>query len=89
MSLRARISAAAGLAVGLAVLAAAVGVYLAVRSDLQGEIDQGLRQRAQVFVGPSGRAWRRPPGGYRRAPEGGIDEGGCSLLVGTAGRRRV
>ena len=59
MSLRARISAAAGLAVGLAVLAAAVGLYLAVRSDLQGEIDQGLRQRAQVFAGPAGSA---PPG---------------------------
>ncbi|HEY3866117.1 MAG TPA: HAMP domain-containing sensor histidine kinase [Solirubrobacteraceae bacterium] len=59
MSLRARIAAAAGIAVGLAVLAAAVGVYLAVRSDLQGEIDQGLRQRAQVFVGPAGSA---PPG---------------------------
>jgi two-component system, OmpR family, sensor histidine kinase MprB len=54
VSLRARISAAAGLAVGLAVLAAAIGVYLAVRSDLQGEIDKGLRQRAQAFVGPSG-----------------------------------
>jgi len=60
VSLRARISAAAGIAVGLAVLAAAVGVYLAVRSDLQGEIDQGLRQRAQVFTGPS-RSDAHPP----------------------------
>ena len=60
MSLRARISAAAGIAVGLAVLAAAVGVYLAVRSDLQGEIDQGLRQRAQAFTGPS-RSDAHPP----------------------------
>ncbi len=60
MSLRARISAAAGIAVGLAVLAAAVGVYLAVRSDLQGEIDHGLRQRAQVFTGPS-RSDAHPP----------------------------
>ncbi len=60
MSLRARISAAAGIAVGLAVLAAAVGVYLAVRSDLQGEIDKGLRQRAQVFTGPS-RSDDHPP----------------------------
>ena len=63
MSLRARISAAAGLAVGLAVLAAAVGIYVAVRSDLQGEIDQGLRQRAQVFVGPSGSGPAGAPGG--------------------------
>jgi two-component system sensor histidine kinase MprB len=61
VSLRARISAAAGLAVGLAVLAAAVGLYLAVRADLQGEIDQGLRQRAQAFTGPSG-SDAHPPG---------------------------
>jgi two-component system sensor histidine kinase MprB len=60
VSLRARISAAAGIAVGLAVLAAAVGVYLAVRSDLQGEIDKGLRQRAQAFTGPS-RSGAHPP----------------------------
>ncbi len=67
MSLRARISAAAGIAVGLAVLAAAVGVYLAVRSDLQGEIDQGLRQRAQAFVGPSGAGLAGVPGaGFHR-----------------------
>ncbi|HEY5046275.1 MAG TPA: HAMP domain-containing sensor histidine kinase [Solirubrobacteraceae bacterium] len=60
MSLRARISATAGLAVGLAVLAAAVGLYLAVRSDLQGEIDQGLRQRAQAFMADSNAS---PPAG--------------------------
>jgi two-component system sensor histidine kinase MprB len=60
VSLRARISATASLAVGLAVLAAAVGLYLAVRSDLQGEIDQGLRQRAQVFLADSN---ARPPVG--------------------------
>ena len=70
MSLRARIAAAAGLAVGLAVLAAAVGVYLAVRSDLQGEIDQGLRQRAQAFVGPAGAGpASQPPLGQ---PQGGF-----------------
>jgi two-component system sensor histidine kinase MprB len=61
VSLRARISAAAGIAVGLAVLAAAVGVYLAVRSDLQGEIDKGLRQRAQAFTGPSRSDVHPPP----------------------------
>jgi two-component system sensor histidine kinase MprB len=61
VSLRARISATASLAVGLAVLAAAVGLYLAVRSDLQGEIDQGLRQRAQAFMAPSGVGG---PGGF-------------------------
>jgi two-component system sensor histidine kinase MprB len=70
VSLRARISAAAGIAVGLAVLAAAVGVYLAVRSDLRGEIDQGLRQRAQAFVGPAGPG-AHPPG----VPGGGLPAG--------------
>jgi two-component system sensor histidine kinase MprB len=70
VSLRARIAAAAGIAVGLAVLAAAVGVYLAVRSDLQGEIDQGLRQRAQAFTGPAGAGpASQPPLGQ---PQGGF-----------------
>jgi two-component system sensor histidine kinase MprB len=76
VSLRARISAAAGVAVGLAVLAAAVGLYIAVRSDLQGEIDQGLRQRAQVFTGATAAAGSRvrlPPAA---APNGGFPAGG-------------
>ncbi len=50
MSLRLRIAAVGGVAVALAVLAAAVGIYLAVRSDLRGQIDQSLTQRAQEFV---------------------------------------
>ena len=68
MSLRARIAATAGLAVGLAVLAAAVGLYLAVRSDLRGEIDQGLRQRAQAFLAPPGSG---APGGGAPGGVGG------------------
>jgi two-component system, OmpR family, sensor histidine kinase MprB len=67
MTLRTRIAAVASLSVALAVLAAAVGLYIAVRSDLQGEIDQGLRQRAQAFVGPAGTG---SPG------EGGLPAGG-------------
>ena len=83
MSLRARISAAAGLAVGLAVLAAAVGVYLAVRSDLRGEIDQGLRQRAHAFVGPAGSAPPGAPGaaGLPGAPRGGGNPSGFPRRV--------
>jgi two-component system sensor histidine kinase MprB len=73
VSLRLRIAAVGGVAVALAVLAAAVGIYLAVRSDLRGQIDQSLRQRAQEFVGatrlhdgagPSGEV---PLGGDRAA----------------------
>lgn len=50
MTLRARIAAAASLAVGLAVLLAAVSLYLAVRSDLRGQVDASLSQRGQQFV---------------------------------------
>lgn len=50
MTLRARIAAVASLAVGLAVLLAAVSLYLAVRSDLRGQVDASLTQRAQQFV---------------------------------------
>jgi two-component system sensor histidine kinase MprB len=50
VSLRLRIAAVGGVAVALAVLAAAIGIYLAVRSDLRGQIDQSLTQRAQQFV---------------------------------------
>jgi len=92
VSLRARISATAGLAVGLAVLVAAVGLYIAVRSDLQGEIDQGLRQRAHAFTGPSGADAQRsgvnsPPGGTEAGgigaglPAGGPPVGGFPRRV--------
>jgi two-component system sensor histidine kinase MprB len=57
VSLRLRIAAVGAAAVALAVLAAAVAIYLAVRSDLRGQIDQSLKQRAQEFVGS------QPPGG--------------------------
>jgi two-component system sensor histidine kinase MprB len=58
VTLRVRIAAVASLAVALAVLAAAVSLYLAVRSDLRGQIDQSLNQRAAVFLSlppPAGR----------------------------------
>ena len=50
MTLRARIAAVAGLAVALAVLVAAIGLYVAVRSDLRSEVDKSLRQRATAFM---------------------------------------
>ena len=55
-----RIAAVASVAVALAVLVAAVSVYLAVRSDLRAQIDQALTQRAQAFAAP---APFRPAGG--------------------------
>ncbi len=54
MTLRTRIAAVAGVSVALAVLAAAIGLYLAVRADLRGEVDKGLRDRAQLFANPPG-----------------------------------
>jgi two-component system sensor histidine kinase MprB len=50
MTLRTRIAAVASLSVALVVLATAVGLYLAVRSDLRGEIDSALRARTRDFV---------------------------------------
>jgi two-component system, OmpR family, sensor histidine kinase MprB len=68
MTLRVRIAAVAGLAVAVAVLAAAVSLYLAVRSDLRGEIDKSLGQRAQAFVSPASPG---DAGGAGGAPEQG------------------
>ncbi len=62
MTLRARIAAVASLSVALAVLAAAIGLYVAVRSDLRGEVDRQLQSRARVFAGQAG------PGARPRQP---------------------
>jgi two-component system, OmpR family, sensor histidine kinase MprB len=70
VTLRARIAAAAGLAVALAVIAAAVAVYLGVRAELRGEVDDSLRQRAEMVArffdrGPPGAGF---PAGPREIP---------------------
>ena len=67
MSLRTRIAGVAGLAVALAVLAAAIGLYLAVRSDLRGQIDESLNQRAQGSSSPPPAAARERAGAGRLA----------------------
>lgn len=77
MSLRARIAASAGLAVAIAVLIAAISLYVAVRSDLRSEVDRSLTQRAQAFVpGPTGSGSRgasrnegTPPPGFSPSEE--------------------
>ncbi len=73
MSLRARIAAVAGLAVALAVLAVAITVYVAVRSDLRGQIDESLTQRAAAFVSPPA---VEPGGGGGGGGGGGFSGGG-------------
>jgi two-component system sensor histidine kinase MprB len=46
VSLRARIAGAAALAVALVVVIAAVAIYVGARSELRGEVDDSLRDRA-------------------------------------------
>jgi two-component system sensor histidine kinase MprB len=87
VTLRARIAGAAGLAVAVAVLVAAVSLYVAVRSELRGEVDRSLTQRATAFTatapptgggagsggggGPRGFPDGSGPDGARPAPDGG------------------
>jgi two-component system sensor histidine kinase MprB len=72
MTLRTRIAAVASISVALAVLAAAIGLYVAVRADLRGEIDSALRARTRVFMAQQGPD-AVGPGGGSGAPGGGID----------------
>ncbi len=65
MTLRTRIAAVASVSVALAVLAAAIGMYAAVRSDLRGEVDHNLRARARAFVAPPGSGPGDDGGGRR------------------------
>jgi two-component system sensor histidine kinase MprB len=78
MTLRTRIAAVASLSVAVAVLAAALGLYLAVRSDLRGEIDNALRARATPFVSqaPAGGAASSYPGAAPGQGAGGAFGGG-------------
>ncbi len=81
MTLRARIAAVAGLAVAIAVLVAAIGLYVAVRSDLRDEVDKSLAQRAQAFVpGLSAGAPESP--GSSSGPGGLSPNGGSSPAEG-------
>jgi two-component system sensor histidine kinase MprB len=73
MTLRTRIAAVASLSVALAVLAAAIGLYVAVSSELHGQIDSALRARAQTLVARSGGGGPTPPGG--ELPAGGAPGG--------------
>jgi len=79
IGLRTRIALVASASVALAVLAASIGLYVAVRSDLRGEIDSSLRTRARAFVvspqpgpgpGPAG------AGADQDQPGGGPPDGG-------------
>jgi two-component system sensor histidine kinase MprB len=60
MGIRGRIVTLASLAVAVAVIAASVGAYLAVRSELRGQVDNALRAQADVVRAIGSTA---PPGG--------------------------
>src|SRR6266576_891603 len=59
MTLRTRIAAVASLSVALVVLATALGLYFAVRSELRGEIDSALRARTRDLIALRGVAAAR------------------------------
>jgi two-component system, OmpR family, sensor histidine kinase MprB len=80
VTLRTRIAAVASLSVAVAVLAAAIGLYVAVRSNLRGEIDRSLRERAQAFAPPQGTG-----PGSDRGPGPGADGGSGSGSEGASG----
>jgi two-component system sensor histidine kinase MprB len=58
MTLRTRLTLSAALAVAAAVVLASAAVYFVVRSELRGEVDTSLRERAVAIVTPG----RRPFG---------------------------
>src|SRR4051812_35996521 len=86
MSLRTRVAGVAGFAVAIAVLLGAVLAYVAIRSELRGEVDTALSQRVAPLA-------RFEPGGpgpdesgsFGGPPEpgegGGLFQGGRSPLV--------
>ena len=51
MSFRTRLALVAAVAVAVAVAAASAIVYVVVRGELRGQVDSGLRSRAETFVG--------------------------------------
>ncbi len=50
MTLRNRMGAAAAAAVAVTVIAVAITVYVAVRSELRGQVDTALAERTQPFM---------------------------------------
>ena len=84
MSLRARLTLAVAVAVAAAVAIACAVVYVIVRGDLRGQVDDTLRNRAAAAQ----RAFERPGGGLIEGPGGGffarlptLGQGGGDTLV--------
>ena len=77
MSLRTRIAAVAGVAVALTVVAAAFVVYLAVRSNLRGEVEDSLAARVDALRGPERFGGGSPRGGFGGLHPSGPGPGGA------------
>jgi two-component system, OmpR family, sensor histidine kinase MprB len=94
MTLRTRIAAVASVSVALAVLAAAIGLYAAVRSDLGGEINSALRDRADalthVSAGAAGAPATPSASGSPESvyPQGALPSGAGSYSGGEGGGGR-
>ena len=68
MTLRNRMGAVAAAAVAVTVIAVAVTVYVAVRSELRGQVDTALAERIQPFLRDRGGPGRGEPPGRDRGP---------------------
>ena len=95
MSLRGRIALVAGIAVAVAVVGVAVGSYAAVRSQLRGEIDSSLRDRAHFYERQPEQGEGGGPGGSQPPPKGdhdhdhGLPPGPAPAFGGAAGYVQV
>ena len=85
MSLRTRIAGVAGLAVAVAVLLGAVLAYVAIRSQLRGEVDNALRDRVAPLTARFGGEVGPPDSagvlGAPQPPGGGYYPGGRPPLI--------
>ena len=86
MSFRARLILVAAVAVAVAVAVASVVIYLAVRSELRGQVDDALDQRAEVVSGiPIGIVETRPGQYFLRIPAPALGGPGGYVQVVTRG----
>jgi two-component system sensor histidine kinase MprB len=87
MSLRARLTIVAAAAVAVAVVASSVAVYLLMRSDLRGQVDDQLRGRAALIQRDPGILRSFDPRFFHGIPQPGFGGGGDYIqLVNSAGQ---
>ena len=81
MSLRRRLTLMAALSVGIAVIAACVACYVAVRAELDAQIDDGLRSQSALIRDRAGRFPRFDPRVHRELPAPPPREGGGAGFI--------